>query len=259
MRRLGGQFARGRVAVAIAVLCALALAGAPAAGAQGSRLAPEPPRREPVVLVPGWMGWPQSMDLLAGTFRSSGYPTYVVDQNLPWLVDYLTFPSTNTALNGPKLAATVDRALAETGAEQVDLVGYSYGGLVARHYVKDMGGAAKVRRYVGIGVPQRGVTSACGLPYEETGHLCPGTPFMLGLNQGDDTPGSTSYSNIWSEQDTAATVALDGAVCVRHVAGVAHLAEPFSSAVAEEALARLNGACPAADLFAGTVPDSQGP
>lgn len=260
MRRLGGQFTRGRVAVVIAVLGALALSGAPAAGAEVAQAAPPAPAREPVVLVPGWMGWPESMDLLAGTFRSAGYTTYVVDQNLPWLVAYLTFPSTNTTLNGPKLAATVDRALAETGAAQVDLVGYSYGGLVARHYVKDMGGLDKVRRYVGIGVPQRGVTAACGLPYEETGHLCPGTPFMLGLNGGDDTPGAVAYSNIWSDQDTAAAVVVDGAVCTRYVPGVPHLGEPFSGAVAQEALARLEGvACPAADQFVGTVPDALGP
>jgi triacylglycerol lipase len=253
---------------AVTLALALGLVGAaagpaapPPAGA--TTLPPQPaptPSHEPVVLVPGWMGWPESMDLLAAGFRYAGYPTFIVDQNSSLLFPPLSFPSTNTDQNGPKLAATVDQALLETGAERVNLVGYSYGGLVARHYIKDLGGVAKVRRYVGIGVPQRGVTTACGLPYEETGHLCPGTPFILTLNRGDDTPGAIAYANIWGDEDGAGTVAVDGSVCVRHVAGVAHLGEPFSFAVAAEALARVQDApCPAADRFTGEVPDAQGP
>lgn len=245
-------------ALALVLLAVLAVApAAPGAAPAGAATDPVP---EPVVLVPGWMGFPESMNLLAEAFRAAGHPTYVLNQNKPFLFDFLGLPSTDTATNGPRLAALVDQALAETGAERVDLVGYSYGGLVARHYIKDLGGAATVRRYVGIGVPQRGVTTACGLPYEETGHLCPGTPFILTLNRGDDTPGTIAYSTIWSDEDGAATVAVDGPVCVRHVPGLPHLLEPFSPAVVAEARARVAGEpCPAADQFLGQVPDAQGP
>lgn len=229
----------------------------PSAGAAPAAQASVP---VPVVLVPGWMGFPESMNVLAGSFEIDGRATYLLDQNKPFIFDFLGFPTTDTSTNGPRLAALVDHALAETGADQVDLVGYSYGGLVARHYVKDLGGEANVRRYVGIGVPQRGVAAACGLDYEEAGHLCPGTPFMSALNAGDDTPGAIEYSNIWSDEDGAGNVAVDGPVCVRHVPGVPHLLEPFSPAVVAEALARVRGEpCPAADRFDGQVPDAQGP
>jgi hypothetical protein len=101
----------------------------------------------------------------------AGYPTYVLNQNRGFLFEFLPVPSTDTLVNGPRLAALVDQTRAETGAERVD-----------------------------------------------------------------------------------------GPVCVRHVPGVAHLGEPFSLAVASEALARGRGlACPFADRFAGTVPDAQGP
>jgi triacylglycerol lipase len=237
--------------------------GVAPAGAQPAAVVARPaavPIREPVVLVPGWFGWADSMHLLAVVFRNAGYPTYVLDQNKGFLFDLVALPSTDTSENGPRLAALVDRARAETGAARVNLVGYSYGGVVARHYVKGMGEAAKVRRYVGIGVPQRGIEAACGLPYQETGHLCPGSSFMRTLNAGDDTPDGVTYANIWSDEDGLANVVVDGPVCVRHVPGVAHLGEPFSLAVAAEALARVDGvACPEADRFSGTVPDAQGP
>ena len=73
-------------------------------------------------------------------------------------------------------------------------------------------------------------------------------------------PGAVAYASIWGDEDGPATVAVDGPVCVRHVPGVPHLGEPFSLAVAAEALQRVQGVpCPRADRFDGTVPDDQGP
>jgi triacylglycerol lipase len=267
MRRRPVRSACARLVAAV-LTAAAATAAAVAIGATPAPATPLPlpaqplpsAGHDPVVLVPGWMGWPESMNLLITVFRDAGYPTYVLNQNRGFLFEFLPVPSTATFVNGPRLAALVDQARAETGAERVNLVGYSYGGLVARHYVKDMGGAAKVERYVGIGVPQRGVRPACGLPYDETGHLCPDSAFIRALNGGDDSPDGITYANIWSDEDGAGNVAMDGPVCVRHIPGVAHLGEPFSLAVASEALARVRGlACPFADRFAGTVPDAQGP
>lgn len=266
MRRrwIGGRVA-ARVATMLVLLAAALGAAVPgsAAGATPVPLPPQPapaPGREPVVLVPGWLGWPESMNVLATVFRTAGYPTYVVNQNKLLLWDLVGVPSTDTFMNGPRLAAVIEQARRETGAERVNLVAYSYGGLVARHYVKDMGQAAKVRRYVGIGVPQRGVAPACGLPYTETGHLCPASAFIRALNRGDDTPDGIVYTNIWSDQDGMRNVAVDGSVCVRHVPNVAHLSEPFDLTIAAEALARVrNDRCPPADEFVGTVPDAQGP
>ncbi|CAM3879713.1 esterase/lipase family protein [Smaragdicoccus niigatensis] len=60
--------------------------------------------------------------------------------------------------SGRKLAATVDRVLAATGASQVDLVGQSQGaGILPDYYLKFLGGAKKVHTKVGIS-PSRGTT-----------------------------------------------------------------------------------------------------
>lgn len=48
--------------------------------------------------------------------------------------------------------------LAATGAEQVDLVGHSQGGLLARQYLKFNGGAAKTDHVVTLGATNHGTT-----------------------------------------------------------------------------------------------------
>ncbi len=52
----------------------------------------------------------------------------------------------------------VDRVLAETGAAEVDVVGYSQGATVTRYYINKLGGADVVDRWVGVASPSYGGT-----------------------------------------------------------------------------------------------------
>jgi pimeloyl-ACP methyl ester carboxylesterase len=52
----------------------------------------------------------------------------------------------------------VDQVLRRTGAEQVDLVGHSQGGMMPNYYIKRLGGADKVRRFVAIAPSNHGTT-----------------------------------------------------------------------------------------------------
>ncbi|MGI5166586.1 esterase/lipase family protein [Spirillospora sp. CA-253888] len=56
------------------------------------------------------------------------------------------------------LRAFVDRVLARTGASKVDIVGHSQGGLLPGYYIKRLGGAAKVRTFVGLSPSNHGTT-----------------------------------------------------------------------------------------------------
>lgn len=78
------------------------------------------------------------------------------------------------------LDAFVGQVLADTGAAEVDLVGHSQGGLVARYYVKYLGGDGEVDSLVMLGTPNYGTALA---------------------NLGDDTRGSVEYTNIYSSFD----------------------------------------------------------
>ncbi|CAM5231106.1 Alpha/beta fold hydrolase OS=Streptomyces tendae OX=1932 GN=F3L20_09145 PE=4 SV=1 [Streptomyces tendae] len=47
---------------------------------------------------------------------------------------------------------------AATGAAKVDIVGHSQGGMMPRHYLKFLGGAAEVNALIGIAPTNHGTT-----------------------------------------------------------------------------------------------------
>lgn len=57
------------------------------------------------------------------------------------------------ALSAKTIVGVVDQVLAATGAEKVDLVGHSQGGLVGRYYINALGGVDKVAKMVMISSP----------------------------------------------------------------------------------------------------------
>src|SRR6478609_688287 len=108
-------------------------------------------RPGPVLLVPGYGGSTGSLQDLAARLTAAGRSTTVVD-----------LPGDGTG-DLQAAAAVLDEsahaALARTGADSVDIVGYSAGGIVARLFVAD-GGAAITRRVVLLGSPNHGTTLA---------------------------------------------------------------------------------------------------
>ena len=104
-----------------------------------------------------------------------------------------------------EISAYIDRVLAETGSSTVDIVGYSQGGVLARHYLKFLGGTAKVNSVIGIAPPNRGVPGT--LP-DWLVKRCPAcadllatSPFLKALNDGGDLAGSVRYTTIASRHD----------------------------------------------------------
>ncbi|GAA1906798.1 lipase family alpha/beta hydrolase [Lapillicoccus jejuensis] len=141
----------GSVAVAVGVLRDRSDAAAPV----------DPSRPGPVLLVPGYGGSEQSLAPLAAVLRDAGRDVTVVP-----LPDRAQGPLDDQA---DALAAAVSAVRGRTGASSVDLVGYSAGGVVARLYVLEHGGAGQVRRLVTLGSPHHGTEVAA------LGSLVPGT------------------------------------------------------------------------------------
>ncbi len=124
------------------------------------------------------------------------------------------------AESAAELSAFVDKVLTATGAEEVDLVGHSQGGMMPRYYLKNLGGAAKVHTLVGLSPSNHGTTldglfTLAGFfpgASEFTGALCPacqeqeaGSAFLAALNAGGDTVPGVSYTVIQTRFDEVVT------------------------------------------------------
>jgi triacylglycerol esterase/lipase EstA (alpha/beta hydrolase family) len=234
--------------VALAALAAVLLTrvAAPAAAPVSQE------RPGPVLLVPGYGGSTGSLQALADRLIASGRDATVV-----------RLPGAGTGDLGEAadaLGEAVDAALARTGADSVDIVGYSAGGVVARLWVAD-GGAGVARRVVTLGSPHHG-TSLADLALDVAPGQCPVGCLQLGsdsdllarLNAGDETPDGPTWVSIWTTQDQTVTppesARLDGALnlpvqSVCSDAQVGHGDLPRNPLVQEIVLAELAAGEPA--------------
>ena len=242
--------ARRRLVVGVAALVVFALAAlVVVVVSRAAAPAAEPVSQErpgPVLLVPGYGGSTASLQTLAGRLTAAGRDASVVQ-----------LPGNGTgdlAGAADALADAVDAALDRTGAESVDVVGYSAGGIVARLWVED-GGADVARRIVTLGSPHHGTTLA-DLAGDVAPEQCPLGCQQLGtdsdvlarLNADDETPEGPTWVSIWTTQDRTVTppdtARLDGAlnlpvqsVCAQ--ARIAHGDLPRDPVVIEIVLAEL--------------------
>ncbi len=132
--------------LAVAAVGVAAVLGARSPGAPVDRSPSSPPG--PVLLVPGYGGSTESLRPLAVALRAAGRDVTVVA-----LTDRA---QGDLGAQAQAVGEAVDTALARTGAATVDLVGYSAGGVVARLWVTEDGGARRVRRLVTLGSPHHG-------------------------------------------------------------------------------------------------------
>ncbi len=118
----------------------------------------------PVLLVPGYGGARQGLQLLADRIEAAGRPARV----LTLVGDGTGDLSAQVGV----LSDAVDEALA-AGAPSVDVIGYSAGGVVVGLWVaRDPGAAAKARRVITLGAPLAG-TRLAAITTAENPDSCP--------------------------------------------------------------------------------------
>ena len=169
-----------------------------------------------VVLVPGYGGSIASLQALARELAQDGREAVVVD-----------LPGDGTG-DLRESAAVLDGVVAAAlgaGAPSVDVVGYSAGGVTARYWLRELGGAALTRRVVTLGSPSHGTALArqgavlgsavCPTACQQ---LVPGSDLLDDLNRGDETPDGPLYLALWTDQDETVTppesARLEGAVAL---------------------------------------------
>lgn len=99
------------------------------------------------------------------------------------------------------LADEVEKVMAESQSDQVDLVGQSMGGLVVRSYLTEDSARAKIRRVVTLGSPHRGSKLAVFGLGQAVKEMVPGSAFLESLNQGVQIPKTGRFYAIYTIVD----------------------------------------------------------
>ncbi|MGW3831983.1 lipase family alpha/beta hydrolase [Streptomyces microflavus] len=157
------------------------------------------------------------------------------------------------------LGRHVEEVCARTGQREVDIVGHSLGGLIARYYVQRLGGDRRVRTLVTLGTPHGGTAVAPGAGIHPIVRQMRGRSALIEELRRPAPGCRTRFVSFWSELDQVMvpvqTACVDhpdlDAVNVR-VTGIGHLALPVHPAVA----AAVREALETQETREGTVPST---
>ncbi|MGD0376541.1 MAG: alpha/beta fold hydrolase [Streptosporangiaceae bacterium] len=191
-------------------------------GANNWSCKPSSAHPDPVVLVPGtFADMADNFNSVSPLLYDHGYCVFALN--------YGGTPGSpiqsigEISASAAQLEAFVNRVLAATRAARVDLVGHSQGGMMPRYYLKFLGGAAKVSRFVALAPSSHGtsldglitlvsdfgllglsnslVSAACEACVEQEA----GSAFLANLNAGGDTAPGVSYTVIETRYDEVVT------------------------------------------------------
>lgn len=111
------------------------------------------------------------------------------------------FTLSDLTMSARLLAEKVEEVKAIEDTGRVALVGHSMGGLIARHYLKFLGGGRHVSRLACLGTPHYGTWFGATAPIlRGTRQILPGSDFLTALNDPSTAHG-VPILNIWSPYD----------------------------------------------------------
>ncbi|GAA2800712.1 esterase/lipase family protein [Kribbella solani] len=136
-----------------------------------------------------------------------------------------------------RMGHEIEAICAESGSDQIHVIGHSLGGLIARYYVQRLGGDARVHTCLTLGTPHQGTVAAKLLPWPLVKQVRPDSDLMTEL--AEPAPGCrTRFISYYSDVDQLIVPQRRGRI--RHpdlvannvrVHGVGHLSLPFHSDV----------------------------
>lgn len=194
-----------------------------------------PGPRRPVLLVHGMYVNGGALMLLQRRLERAGWRSV-------HLLD-LDFRRGHISALSDQVAERVEQILAATGADRVDAVGHSLGGLVIFHTLLRGGGRRSLGTCIALGAPFQGtrMASFSGLPLVR--QLSPGSPVLkdLGavLEGAGEIPPESRLVSIWSNYDnvifpTESPTLPDPPVENIRVDFLGHVSLLFSSSVARQ-------------------------
>jgi triacylglycerol lipase len=200
------------LAVLLGVLVAVAVVVVRLTSGSVSPVAQDEPG--PVLLVSGYGGSPRSLDPLRQALEHEGRDVVVVPA--------VSGGTGDIAEQADALDGVADDAMKRFDTASVDVVGYSAGGVVARLWAEEDGGADIARRIVTLGSPHHGTDLAAlagsllpGQCPTACVELAPDSDLLTRLN-AHKTPAGPVWVSVWTEQDQVVTppdsARLDGAL-----------------------------------------------
>lgn len=191
-------------------------------GANNWSCRPSAAHPRPVVLVHGTLAdMSDSWQALSPLLADNGYCVFALNYGAANGSGALgVYGIGDIAQSAQQLAAFVDQVLNATGADQVDIVGHSQGGMMPRYYLKYLGGSWRVHTLVGLAPSNHGTTIdgitavARYIPNSNqfVGAACTacvqqeaGSSFLADLNSGGETVPGVSYTVIESRYDEVVT------------------------------------------------------
>jgi triacylglycerol esterase/lipase EstA (alpha/beta hydrolase family) len=149
---------------------------------------------DPILFVHGWARASDDWVDMIARFKSDGW----ADSEL-YAYNY-SFVTSNASI-AAEIRDQINAILSSTGATKVDIVSHSMGGISSRHYLKNLGGDAKVDAFVSLGGPNHGTDTADQCAFTPCVEMRIGSAFLAALNAGDETPGFPRYATWWSACD----------------------------------------------------------
>lgn len=163
---------------------------------------------DPILFVHGWNASSSTWNTMVNRFQSDGFPVSLL---FNWSYDHRQ----SNAVTAMEIEQKVFDILNQTGAEKVDIVVHSMGGLSSRYYLKFLNGTAYVDAWASLASPNHG-TDFANLCWDTSCfEMRIGSAFLDDLNAGDETPGAVRYRTWRSPCDTVinpdSSVTLQGA------------------------------------------------
>jgi triacylglycerol lipase len=148
--------------------------------------------RNPVLLVHGLTDTSHKMRSIAKHLRGLGWEVHDID---------LTPNNGDAKLEvlAQQIADLVDRTFAPH--QQIDLIGFSMGGLVSRYYVQCLGGIDRVQRLMTISSPHRGTLAAYFSERPGCVQMRPDSEFIANLNRDLDCLERLDFTSLWTPFD----------------------------------------------------------
>ncbi len=148
--------------------------------------------KQPVLLIHGFLGTRGSMFPLEKRLTDDGFCVFSFNLG--------TLNARDIRRSAFLIHRKIERILAQTEWDTIDIIGHSMGGLIGLYYIKKLGGDSRVRRLVMMGTPIKGTWVALagvltmGLWSTSSWQLMPRSKFLDELQQGPLPPEVEVYT-----------------------------------------------------------------